>query len=147
MLDIIQHQYLKGNEKRLAELSPNILYRTQAMVYYRQNLEYLINGSIPPIKPSIKIAYNIPNFLNDINTNAVTNANEDCDYDYIKDIKDLMIKYDKGNGNNNIKENNEENHERSDSKRYHRRYRDSNNKSNEQKTETTVTFNRYRRKF
>lgn len=58
---------------------------------------------------------------------------------YTKDVKN--------DEKNNEKENNEENHERSDSKRYHRRYRDSNNKSNEQKTETTVTFNRYRRKF
>ena len=102
LLNFICNEYPK-----LAELSPDILYRTQAMVYYRQNLEYLINGSIPPMKPSIKIAYNIPNFLNNINTNAVTNASDGCDFDYIKDIKDLMIKNDKGNGNNNnIKENN-----------------------------------------
>jgi len=101
LLNFICNEYPK-----LAELSPNILYRTQAMVYYRQNLEYLINGSIPPMKPSIKIAYNIPNFLNDINTNSLTNTNDD-DYDYNKDIQDLMIKYDKGNDNkNNIKENN-----------------------------------------
>ena len=102
LLNFICNEYPK-----LAELSPSILYRTQAMVYYRQNLEYLINGSIPPMKPSIKIAYNIPNFLNDINTNAITNINDDKDYDDIKDIKDLMVKYEKGNGNsNNIKENN-----------------------------------------
>lgn len=102
LLNFICNEYPK-----LAELSPNILYRTQAMVYYRQNLEYLINGSIPPMKPSIKIAYNIPNFLNDINTNAINNVNDDGDYDDINDIKDLMIKYDKGNSNNsNIKENN-----------------------------------------
>ena len=48
---------------------------------------------------------------------------------------------------NNEKDKDEDNHERSDSKRYHRRYRDSNNKPSEQKTETTVTYNRYRRKF
>jgi hypothetical protein len=67
-------------------------------------MEYLINGSIPPMKPSIKIAYNIPNFLNDISTNSISNANDDCDYD---DINDLMIKYDKGSSiNSNIKENN-----------------------------------------
>ena len=102
LLNFICNEYPK-----LAELSPNILYRTQAMVYYRQNLEYLINGSIPPIKPSIKIAYNIPNFLNDIDTNSTDNVNNDCDYDDIKDFKDLMKKYDKGNGNNNnFKENN-----------------------------------------
>lgn len=49
------------------------------MIYYRQNLQYLINGGIPPIKPSIKYAYKISNFLNNINqnyNNIVTFENE-----------------------------------------------------------------------
>ena len=65
LLNFICNEYPK-----LAELPSNILYRTQAMIYYRQTLQYLINGCIPPIKPSIKIAYTIPNvFDNNKNNN------------------------------------------------------------------------------
>ena len=48
--------------------------------------------------------------------------------------------------NQKEEESNEEKGEGSDSKRYHRRYRES-YKPNEQKTETTITFNRYRREY
>ena len=74
LLDFINNEFPK-----LSEFPPNILYRTQAMIYYRQNLQYLINGGIPPIKPSIKYAYKISNFLNNINqnyNNIVTFENE-----------------------------------------------------------------------
>ena len=65
LLNFICNEYPK-----LAELPSNILYRTQAMIYYRQTLQYFINGCIPPIKPSIKIAYTIPNvFDNNKNNN------------------------------------------------------------------------------
>ena len=65
LLDFINNEFPK-----LSEFPPNILYRTQAMVYYRQNLQYLINGGEPPIKPSIKYAYSISNFINNINQNT-----------------------------------------------------------------------------
>ena len=68
LLDFINNEFPK-----LSEFPPNILYRTQAMVYYRQNLQYLINGGIPPIKPSIKYAYKISNFLNNVNQNYNNN--------------------------------------------------------------------------
>jgi len=64
LLDFINNEFPK-----LSEFPPNILYRTQAMVYYRQNLQYLINGGIPPIKPSNKYAYKISNFLNNVSQN------------------------------------------------------------------------------
>ena len=64
LLDFINNEFPK-----LSEFPPNILYRTQAMVYYRQNLQYLINGGIPPIKPSIKYAYKISKYLNNVSQN------------------------------------------------------------------------------
>ena len=67
LLDFINNEFPK-----LSDFPPNVLYRTQAMVYYRQNLQYLITGGIPPIKPSDKYAYKIANILNDTNENYNT---------------------------------------------------------------------------
>ena len=64
LLNFICNEYPK-----LAELPSNILYRTQAMFYYRQNLQYIINGSIAPEKPSIKSAYKIQNTFDEANIN------------------------------------------------------------------------------
>ena len=61
LLDFINNEFPK-----LSEFPPYILYRTQAMVYYRQNLLYLINGGIEPIKPSLKYAYKVSNFINNL---------------------------------------------------------------------------------
>ena len=61
LLDFINNEFPK-----LSEFPPYILYRTQAMVYYRQNLLYLINGGIAPIKPSLKYAYKVSNFINNL---------------------------------------------------------------------------------
>ena len=61
LLDFINNDFPK-----LSEFPPYILYRTQAMVYYRQNLNYLINGGIAPIKPSLKYAYKVSNFINNL---------------------------------------------------------------------------------
>ena len=61
LLDFINNEFPK-----LSEYPPNILYRTQAMVYYRQNLQYLINGGIAPIKPSLKYAYKVSNFISNL---------------------------------------------------------------------------------
>jgi ADP-ribosylation factor GTPase-activating protein 1 len=81
LLDFINNEFPK-----LSEFPPNILYRTQAMVYYRQNLQYLINGGVPPIKPSIKYAYSIYNFINNTNqnTNNIINTQKDI-YNYNDD--------------------------------------------------------------
>ena len=73
LLNFICNEYPK-----LAELPSNILYRTQAMIYYRQNLLYLISGCIPPIKPSIESAYKIPDLFDNINNNN--------DYENINEI-------------------------------------------------------------
>ena len=74
LLNFICNEYPK-----LAELPANILYRTQAMVYYRQNLQYSINGCIPPIKPSLKSAYKIHNFFDNISEkyNDIDNINNE----------------------------------------------------------------------
>ena len=61
LLDFINNDYPK-----LSQFPPYILYRTQAMVYYRQNLQYLINGGIAPIKPSLKYAYKVSNFISNL---------------------------------------------------------------------------------
>ena len=75
-LDEIQYLLCGGNRAllnfinnefpKLSQFPPYILYRTQAMVYYRQNLNYLINGGIAPIKPSLKYAYKVSNFINNL---------------------------------------------------------------------------------
>ena len=61
LLDFINNEFPK-----LSQFPPYILYRTQAMVYYRQNLNYLINGGIAPIKPNLKYAYKVSNFINNL---------------------------------------------------------------------------------
>ena len=75
-LDEIQYLLCGGNRAllnfinnefpKLSQFPPYILYRTQAMVYYRQNLNYLINGGISPIKPNLKYAYKVSNFINNL---------------------------------------------------------------------------------
>jgi hypothetical protein len=74
LLDFINNEFPK-----LSEFPPHILYRTQAMNYYRQYLQYLINGGIPPVKPSIKYAYKITNFCkkdNNYNNNIFASEKE-----------------------------------------------------------------------
>ena len=61
----LQYMYLGGNQKllefinydypKLSKFKKNILYQTKAMKYYRDNLNYLINGGIKPFKPSENI--------------------------------------------------------------------------------------------
>ena len=58
--------FINNDFPKLSEFPPYILYRTQAMVYYRQNLQYLINGGIAPIKPSLKYAYKVSNFISNL---------------------------------------------------------------------------------
>ena len=66
LLDFIYNEFPK-----LSQFPPYILYRTQAMVYYRQNLQYMINGGKPPLKPSAKNAYKISNFNQNYNNRNI----------------------------------------------------------------------------
>jgi Ca2+-binding EF-hand superfamily protein len=68
-------------------------------------------------------------------------SNKKYSYKINKQINNVNNVYNQNEG-----ESNEEKGEGSDSKRYHRRYRES-YKHNEQKTETTITYNRYRREY
>ena len=83
LLDFINNEYPK-----LSEFPPHILYRTQAMIYYRQHLQYLINGGIPPVKPSINIAYTFSNFQNLNYNNILTSENEY--YNTIRQERNLL---------------------------------------------------------
>ena len=80
LLNFICNEYPK-----LAELPSNILYRTQAMIYYRQYLQYSINGCIPPIKPSIKSAYTIPNLFDNSKNNNYNDAESGNNNDFFDD--------------------------------------------------------------
>ena len=66
LLDFINNEFPK-----LSEFPPHILYRTQAMSYYRHFLQFLINGGVPPVKPSVKYAYKISNFYQNYDSNNV----------------------------------------------------------------------------
>ena len=57
LLEFINYKYPK-----LKKFGPEMLYKTQAMQYYRDNLYYLVEGGNKPIKPTENCAYNlIPN--------------------------------------------------------------------------------------
>ena len=66
LLDFINNEFPK-----LSQFPPYILYRTQAMTYYRQNLQYMINGGSRPVKPSVKNAYKISNFYQNYNNRNI----------------------------------------------------------------------------
>ena len=79
--------YLGGNQKllefinyeypQLHKFKINILYQTKAMQYYRNNLNYLVNGGPKPVKPNEKInAYE----LVDINDYLVKNEKINMKY-------------------------------------------------------------------
>ena len=76
----LQFMYLGGNQKllefinyeypQLQKFKINILYQTKAMQYYRNNLNYLVNGGIKPIKPNEKInAYELIDINEEISKN------------------------------------------------------------------------------
>ena len=80
----LQYIYLGGNQKlsefvnyeypQLQKFKINILYQTKAMQYYRNNLHFLVNGGIKPIKPSEKInAYELININGELNKNEKIN--------------------------------------------------------------------------
>ena len=87
----LQYMYLGGNQKlldfinyeypQLQKFKTNILYQTKAMQYYRNNLNFLVNGGIKPIKPNEKInAYELININEEINKKEKIN--------YTKPLKD-----------------------------------------------------------
>ena len=84
LLDFINNEFPK-----LSEFPPYILYRTQAMVYYRHNLKFLINGGVPPVKPSVKYAYKISNFNQNYNNNNIIESENDI-YNTISNDKSLL---------------------------------------------------------
>jgi len=67
----INYIYFGGNRKllefityefpRLQNYQPEILYKTQAMQYYRDNLYYLVEGGEKPIRPNDNFAYKLVN--------------------------------------------------------------------------------------
>ena len=82
----INYIYFGGNRKllefinykfpKLQEFEPEMLYKTQAMQYYRDNLYYLAEGGNKPIKPTDNCAYNlIPNIENYILPGKTDNTN------------------------------------------------------------------------
>ena len=54
LLEFINYEY-----PQLQNYQPEILYKTQAMQYYRDNLYYCVEGGIKPIKPSGENAYKL----------------------------------------------------------------------------------------
>ena len=83
-LNEIQYIYFGGNKNlllfihnefpKLTEYPPNLLYKTEAMNYYRNNLEYLVNGGIKPEKPSKNKSYEIiENIYYNSNTGDIPN--------------------------------------------------------------------------
>ena len=60
LLEFINYEY-----PQLQNLQPEILYKTQAMQYYRDNLYYLVEGGEEPLKPNDNFAYkSIENIIN-----------------------------------------------------------------------------------
>ena len=113
LLNFICNEY-----PQLAELPSNILYRTQAMIYYRQNLLYLISGCIPPIKPSIQSAYKIPHLFDNINNkynyenlneiinkNIIYNNTDNTNFDKNNKCSKSGYNFRYGEKNNNINKN------------------------------------------
>ena len=88
-LNEIQYIYFGGNKNllnfirnefpKLTELPPNLLYKTEALNYYRKNLDYSINGGIKPKKPSIDKGYEI---IDNIYHNTIGNKIDSIYIDY-----------------------------------------------------------------
>lgn len=80
----VKKLYLGGNKKliefinfdfpNLKHFPPNILYRTQAVEYYRKRLEFLVKGGTMPLKPILESAYQLIDIQNN-NNNSFNNIN------------------------------------------------------------------------
>ena len=87
------NEFILNDFPDLYKLSPNDLYRTYALDYYRKLIEYLVEGGIKPIKPEGQSAYDL---IKEINSeqNADINYNPKRNHKLIRKIKtDSFIKY------------------------------------------------------
>ena len=109
----LQYMYLGGNQRlfefihyefpELSKFKKNILYRTKAMQYYRDKLNYLINSGPEPMRPSKEInAYELIDVLNERNNKKYERINLDG---YKKKGVYTTKKRNKSVGNKNGKEN------------------------------------------
>ena len=83
----INYIYFGGNRKllqfvtyefpQLQNLQPEIMYKTQAMQYYRDNLYYLVEGGEKPIPPNDSFAYKL---VSDMINYPLTEKREKNDY-------------------------------------------------------------------
>ena len=84
----LQYMYLGGNQRlfefihyefpELSKFKKNILYRTKAMQYYRDKLNYLINSGPEPMRPSKEInAYELIDVFNERNNKKYERINLD----------------------------------------------------------------------
>ena len=100
-------EFIKYKFPKLQEFEPELLYKTQAMQYYRDNLYYLAEGGNKPIKPTENCAYNlIPN----LETYTLIQNKESEDYININNSRNNRhYKIKKRNKNSENGLNNEEN--------------------------------------
>ena len=76
-LSEIKMLYFGGNRKLihfinfdfpgLKQLPPEVLYKTNAVDYYRKNLKFLVNGGKKPLRPGAQLAYKLIEFNKDNN--------------------------------------------------------------------------------
>jgi hypothetical protein len=122
----INYIYFGGNRKllefinyefpELQNYQPEILYKTQAMQYYRDNLYYLVEGGEKPIKPNDNFAYKLVD--NGINypltekrekyyeDNVAGNINNFNENDNLLEDEENMYYLDEENNNINVNMNN-----------------------------------------
>ena len=87
----VKKLYLGGNKNliefinfdypRLKQFSPDILYKTNAVEYYRKRLEFYVKGGQKPLKPFFESAYHL---INSQNGNNSFNSN-------INNRKDILL--------------------------------------------------------
>ena len=87
----VKKLYLGGNKNliefinfdypRLKQFSPDILYKTNAIEYYRKRLEFYVKGGQKPLKPFFESAYHL---INSQNGNNSFNSN-------INNRKDILL--------------------------------------------------------
>ena len=87
LLEFINYEY-----PELQNYQPGILYKTQAMQYYRDNLFYMVEGGNKPIKPDDFNAYKL---IPDLLEYSMTEKREKDDDNYIDN--------DNNNQNDNLK--------------------------------------------
>ena len=100
----IQYLYIGGNKKmkefmkyeypKLIRLNSFFVYKTFAMQYYRDWLEYLVEGGKKPTKPDIEVAYeSIEDKIYNNNNYAANNDSDVITIDFINDCYNYNDKY------------------------------------------------------